>query len=273
MGANQLVHMAPIWCTKLSHGPHTSHAAPKWCHLSPMGYAGPIQFMQRPYSTCSSHLAPSASHLEHIAPIWLPYGTCCSHMVHAAPVWHHPPPMWLHLAPICCPLLPYSASSHVAPIQWMQLSYSGICLPYGTQSSHMTLCGACGSCRAHVVPSSAWSSYMAAYTFHMAPSGSHTAHVAPIQCTPLPYGPHFGVMQLPYGATCLPNGTIWLPHGFHMAHMAPAWCTWLPRGPHTVYVAPIWHHLPPIWCTQHPYSTHSSHKILICHRRLPHGAI
>jgi hypothetical protein len=131
MGANQLVHMAPIWYTQLAHGPHTSHAAPKWCHLSPMGYAGHIH-MQLPSGTI--RLAPGAH---------------SSHMVHAAPIWNHPPPIWLNLAPTWCPLLSYIASSHVVPMLWMQLSSSGIRLPYGARSSHMALCGACGSYLAH----------------------------------------------------------------------------------------------------------------------------
>jgi hypothetical protein len=187
--------MAPIRWTQLSYGPHTSHAAPIWCHLPPMGYAGPIQLTWLPYSRCSSNLAPSASHLEHIAPIWLPYGTCGSHMVHAAPLWHHPPPIWLHLAPIwwrllhTVPINQSNSMTYMAPMKWMRLSYSDIRLTYGAHSSHMAQCGACGSYMAHAVPSGAWSSYMAAYSSHMAPSGSGMAHVAPIHHAPLPYGP------------------------------------------------------------------------------------
>jgi hypothetical protein len=57
MGANQLVHMAPIWFTQLSYGPHTSHGA-----------------ICLPWS------------------IQVPNSSCSSHTANAAPIWHHPPP-------------------------------------------------------------------------------------------------------------------------------------------------------------------------------------
>jgi hypothetical protein len=115
--------MGAIHLQYVAHGSHRLHTAlicppihPMWLPYGaiclPWGMKVSIWL---PYGTCSAHLAPSASHLEHKAPIWLPYGTCDSHMVQAAPLWCHPPPMWLHLAPILCPLLPCSASSHVAP--------------------------------------------------------------------------------------------------------------------------------------------------------------
>jgi hypothetical protein len=184
-----MLHMAPIRCTQLSYGPHSSPAAPIWYHLSPIGYAGPIQLLRLPCSICSSNLAPSASHLEHVAPIWLPHGTCCSHMVHAAPLWHHPPPIWLHLAPVWWPLLhtvPINQSNsmtYMPPMEWMRLSYSAIRLTYGAHSSHMAQCGPCVSYMAHME---------LLYGSIQLPYGSirlQLAHVAPIQHAPLPYGP------------------------------------------------------------------------------------
>jgi hypothetical protein len=224
-----------------------------------MGYAGPRQFIRLPYSTCSPHLAPSASHLEHIAPIF-PNGASSSYM---APSTSQMATFGFHVVPTA----PYSDSSYVAPMQWMQLSYSAYTqLPYGPVWCMWLLYGSCSPIGCMELLYGGIDLPYGSIRLPHGTRGSHTAHTNPIW-------PHLGAMQLSYGANCLPYGTIWLPNGSHMAHMAPAWCTWLPHGPHMVHVAPIWHHLPPIWCTQHTYSAQSSHMVLICHMWLPHSAI
>jgi hypothetical protein len=162
------LHTAP-------HGSQLNQTAPIWWIWLPYNDVPlPYKSKQLPYSAHSLHLTPHTSHMAHTvhrASTLAPYGF---HMTQREP--------------------------H-APLR-------AIRLPYGAHSSLMALSGACGSNMAHTVPSSACRSYMAAYTSHMAPSSSHMAHVAPIQHTPPPYGPHLGAMQLSNGAICLPYGTL-----------------------------------------------------------------
>jgi hypothetical protein len=115
---------------------------------------------------------------------------------------------------------------------------------------------------------------------HVAPAGSHMTHVAPIQCIPLPYGPHFGAIQLhkglqcgahgscmvptqctqlPYGVICLLYGAICLPYG----------AIWLPYRPYMAHLAPIWRHPPPILPTWLPYGSRMAPAAPIRHIRLP----
>jgi hypothetical protein len=169
------------------------------------------------------------------------------------------------------PTGPYSASSYVAPMQWTPLSYTAICLPHGAHSSHMALCGGCGSFMAHPVPLGAWSSYMAAYIAHMAQSGSHMAQVAPIQRTPLPYGPireSCSSHMVPFASHMATSGShmalwhTWLHHGTHgstMVHMAPAWSPHSACGSHLAPAASNMVHTAPKQCTQLSYSPHMSH--------------
>jgi hypothetical protein len=160
------MHMARIWPQFGScRTPSTSHMAPYGYHLALQGSHKPsascmVQTAPKwcPYRANRSHMAPSISHMAHMASIW-----------RTAPTWHHPPPIRHGMAPIWCG----TYTEHRAPIRCTRLTHGD------TTTIGAPYCARCS----HIVPSA---SQMVSSVSHMVahgslkPSTSYEAQLAPI---------------------------------------------------------------------------------------------
>jgi hypothetical protein len=213
---------------------------------------------------------PYGFHMALVVPIW------CMQILHGT----------IHL-PYGDTWLPYGAhcSDTVPAPMWPPCSGCNSCivsrLSYGSRSSHMAICGSCGSYMELLYGSILlpYGSIGLPYGTH----GSHTAHTtpiwppvwihaAPIWCHLPPKWHHLAPTWLPYGthgSRMVHMAPAWSPHsacgshlapsasnmatsGSHMVPTAPIQCQ-LQCGPHAVDEALIECHPPPIWCTQLPY--------------------